>query len=169
MWPKKNFPGYGARWGAIYLGKSGGGRSNFQILRLVPEIPVFEGNFLLIADGTKIGFRTLPESSNIFVGVTPPHLAATAGGCRYGGCLVYVVEGHASACPQTVGVDVKYVALKLIKLKREVSASIMRPNKNVDLFFHCYLVLVNTIYYFIQFGGIRTHFYWKKSTLKTIC
>ena len=158
MWPKKNFPGYGARWGAIYLGKSGGGRSNFQILRLVPEIPVFEGNFLLIADGTKIGFRTLPESSNIFVGVTPPHLAATAGGCRYGGCLVYVVEGHASACPQTVGVDVKYVALTLIKLKREVSASIMRPNKNVDLLFHCYLVLVKTIYYFIQFGGIRTHF-----------
>ena len=86
------------------------------------------------------------------------HLAATAGGCRYGGCLVYVVEGHASACPQTVGVDVKYVALTLIKLKREVSASIMRPNKNVDLLFHCYLVLVNTIYYFIQFGGIRTHF-----------
>ena len=78
MWPKKNFPGYGARWGAIYSGKSGGGRSNFQILRLVPEIPVFEGNFLLIADGTKIGFRTLPESSNIFVGVTPPHLAANA-------------------------------------------------------------------------------------------
>ena len=158
MWPKKNFPGYGARWGAIYSGKSGGGRSNFQILRLVPEIPVFEGNFLLIAGGTKIGFRTLPESSNIFVGVTPPHLAATAIGCRYGGCLVYVVEGHASACPQTVGVDVKYVALTLIKLKREVSASIMRPNKNVDLLFQCYLVLVNTINYFIQFGGIRTHF-----------
>ena len=59
--------------------------------------------------------------------------------------MVYVVEGHASACPQTVGVDVKYVALTLIKLKREVSASIMRPNKNVDLHFHCYLVLVNTI------------------------
>ena len=95
----------------------------------------------------------------------PRHLAATAGGCRYGGCLVYVVEGHASACPQTVGVDVKYVALTLIKLKREVSASIMRPNKNVDLLFQCYLVLVNTIYYFIQFGGIRTHFKWKKSTL----
>ena len=92
------------------------------------------------------------------VGYTRDHLAATAGGCRYGGCLVYVVEGHASACPQTVGVDVKYVVLTLIKLKREVSASIMRPNKNVDLLFHCYLVLVNTIYYFIQFGGIRTHF-----------
>ena len=79
--------------------------------------------------------------------------------------MVYVVEGHASACPQTVGVDVKYVALTLIKLKREVSASIMRPNKNVDLLFQCYLVLVNTIYYFIQFGGIRTDFKWKKSTL----
>ena len=83
--------------------------------------------------------------------------------------MVYVVEGHASACPQTVGVDVKYVALTLIKLKREVSASIMRPIKNVELLFQCYLVLVNTIYYFIQFGGIRTHFEWKKSTLETIC
>ena len=114
--------------------------------------------FLLRAGRTKIGFRTLPESSKIKEGVSPPHLAATAGGCRYGDCLVYVVEGHASACPQTVGVDVKYVALTLIKLKREVSASIMRPNKNVDLLFHCYLVLVKTIYYFIQFGGIRTHF-----------
>ena len=89
MWPKKNFPGYGARWGAIYSGKSGGGRSNFQILRLVPEIPVFEGNFLLIADGTKIGFRTLPESSNIFVGVTPPHLAATAKSDLAGAWLLY--------------------------------------------------------------------------------
>ena len=109
--------------------------------------------------------RTQPAGRNFCWGITPAHLAATAGGCRYGGCLVYVVEGHASACPQTVGVNVKYVALTLIKLKREVSASIMRPNKNVDLLFHCYLVLVNTIYYFIQFGGIRTHFKWKKSTL----
>ena len=63
----------------------------------------------------------------------------------------------------------KYVALTLIKLKREVSASIMRPIKNVELLFQCYLVLVNTIYYFIQFGGIRTLFEWKKSTLETIC
>ena len=68
-----------------------------------------------------------------------------------------------------MGVDVKYVALTLIKLKREVSASIMRPIKNVELLFQCYLVLVNTIYYFIQFGGIGTHFEWKKSTLETIC
>ena len=121
MWPKKNFPGYGARWGAIYSGKSGGGRSNFQILRLVPEIPVFEGNFLLIADGTKIGFRTLPESSNIFVGVTPPHLARDVRASFYMD-LSYVVEGHASACPQTVGVDVKCVALTLIKLCYEFLA-----------------------------------------------
>ena len=127
MWPKKNFPGYGARWGAIYSGKSGGGRSNFQILRLVPEIPVFEGNFLLIADGTKIGFRTLPESSNIFVGVTPPHLARNVR-ASFDKDLSYVVEGHASACPQTVCVDVKCVALTLIKLKYDVSASIMKCN-----------------------------------------
>ena len=132
MWPKKNFPGYGARWGAIYSGKSGGGRSNFQILRLVPEIPVFEGNFLLIAGGTKIGFRTLPESSNIFVGVTPPHLARDVR-ASLGMYLVYVVEGHASACPQTVGVDVKCVALTLIKLKYYVSASIMKPNNQFEL------------------------------------
>ena len=132
MWPKKNFPGYGARWGAIYSGKSGGGRSNFQILRLVPEIPVFEGNFLLIADGTKIGFRTLPESSNIFVGVTPPHLARDVR-ASLGMYLVYVVEGHASACPQTVGVDKKYVALTLIKLKYDVSASIMKCNIQFEL------------------------------------
>ena len=156
--PSKYFNHAGTRWGANNFGKSGGGRSNFKILWLDHEIPKFLHDFLSIAIRVKIGFRTLPESSNIFVGVSPPHLAATAGGCRYGGCLVYVVEGHASACPQTVGVDVKYVALTLIKLKREVSASIMRPNKNVDLLFHCYLVLVNTIYYFIQFGGIRTHF-----------
>ena len=132
MWPKKNFPGYGARWGAIYSGKSGGGRSNFQILRLVPEIPVFEGNFLLIAGGTKIGFRTLPESSNIFVGVTPPHLARDVR-ASFDKDLSYVVEGHASACPQTVCVDVKCVALTLIKLKYDVSASIMKCNIQFEL------------------------------------
>ena len=137
MWPEKNFPGYGTRWGALIFGKSGGGRSNFKILWLDHEIPKFLQDFLSIAIRVKIGFRTLPESSNIFVGVTPPHLAATAGGCRYEMYLVYVVEGHASACPQTVGVGVKYVALTLIKLKREVSASIMRPIENIDLLFQC--------------------------------
>ena len=153
MWPKKNFPGYGARWGAIYLGKSGGGRSNFQILRLVPEIPVFEGNFLLIAGGTKIGFRTLPESSNIFVGVTPPHLAATAGGCRYEMYLVYVVEGHASACPQTVGVGVKYVALTLIKLYYDVSAYIIKRNNQFELLLPVIYNPINTICLVKRFSG----------------
>ena len=38
-------------------------------------------------------------------GDRPDHLAATAIGCRYKK-LAYVVEGHASACPRTVGVDV---------------------------------------------------------------
>ena len=78
MWPEKNFPGYGTRWGAINFGKSGGGRSNFKILWLDHEIPKFLQDFLSIAIRVKIGFRTLPESSNIFVGVTPPHLAANA-------------------------------------------------------------------------------------------
>ena len=78
MWPEKNFPGYGTRWGALIFGKSGGGRSNFKILWLDHEIPKFLQDFLSIAIRVKIGFRTLPESSNIFVGVTPPHLAATA-------------------------------------------------------------------------------------------
>ena len=34
--------------------------------------------FLLRAGGTELGFRTLPESSKIRDGVSPPHLAATA-------------------------------------------------------------------------------------------
>ena len=34
--------------------------------------------FLLRAGRTKIGFRTLPESSKIRDGVSPPHLAANA-------------------------------------------------------------------------------------------
>ena len=78
MWPEKNFPGYGTRWGALIFGKSGGGRSNFKILWLDHEIPNPIQIFLTKAGSTELGFRTLPESSNIFVGVTPPHLAATA-------------------------------------------------------------------------------------------
>ena len=99
--PSKYFNHAGTRWGANNFGKSGGGRSNFKILWLDHEIPKFLHDFLSIAIRVKIGFRTLPESSNIFVGVTPPHLAATA--LMY--ILVYVVEGHASACPRTGGVD----------------------------------------------------------------
>ena len=34
--------------------------------------------FLLRAGGTELGFRTLPESSKIRDGVSPPHLAANA-------------------------------------------------------------------------------------------
>ena len=139
------FAQLGTQWGAIYSQKVSGGQKIKEGAWLVPEIGFKRYGFLTIAGGTKLGIRTLPDSSKKKVGVTPPHLAATAGGCRYGGCLVYVVEGHASACPQTVGVDKKFVALTLVKQKREVSASIMRPNKNVDLLFHCYLVLVNTI------------------------
>ena len=132
MWPEKNFPGYGTRWGALIFGKSGGGRSNFKILWLNHEIPKFLQDFLSIAIRVEIGFRTLPESSKIFVGVTPPHLARDVR-ASLGMYLVYVVEGHASACPQTVGVDVKCVALTLIKLKYDVSASIMKCNIQFEL------------------------------------
>ena len=130
--PSKYFNHAGTRWGALIFGKSGGGRSNFKILWLDHEIPKFLQDFLSIAIRVKIGFRTLPESSNIFVGVTPPHLARDVR-ASLGMYLVYVVEGHASACPQTVGVDVKCVALTLIKLKYYVSASIMKPNNQFEL------------------------------------
>ena len=73
--PTKYFNHAGTRWGANNFGKSGGGRSNFKILWLDHEIPKFLQDFLSIAIRVKIGFRTLPESSNIFVGVSPPHLA----------------------------------------------------------------------------------------------
>ena len=88
--------------------------------------------FLLRAGRTKIGFRTLPESSKIRDGVSPPHLARDVR-ASLGMYLVYVDEGHASACPQTVGVDVKYVAWTLIKLKYNVSASIMKCNIQFEL------------------------------------
>ena len=39
-------------------------------------------------------------------GNNPAHLAATALESAGKAHLAYVVEGHASACPQTVGVDV---------------------------------------------------------------
>ena len=130
--PSKYFNHAGTRWGANNFGKSGGGRSNFKILWLDHEIPKFLQDFLSIAIRVKIGFRTLPESSNIFVGVTPPHLARDVR-ASLGMYLVYVVEGHASACPQTMGVDVKCVALTLIKLKYDVSASIMKCNIQFEL------------------------------------
>ena len=132
MWPEKNFPGYGTRWGALIFGKSGGGRSNFKILWLDHEIPNPIQIFLTKAGSTELGFRTLPESSKNFVGVSPPHLARDVR-ASLGMYLVYVVEGHASACPQTVGVDVKYVAWTLIKLKYNVSASIMKCNIQFEL------------------------------------
>ena len=77
--PSKYFNHAGTRWGANNFGKSGGGRSNFKILWLDHEIPKFLQDFLSIAIRVKIGFRTLPESSNIFVGVTPPHLGDSGG------------------------------------------------------------------------------------------
>ena len=88
--------------------------------------------FLLRAGGTELGFRTLPESSKIRDGVSPPHLARDVR-ASFDMDLSYVVEGHASACPQTMGVDVKCVALTLIKLKYDVSASIMKCNIQFEL------------------------------------
>ena len=119
--PSKYFNHAGTRWGALIFGKSGGGRSNFKILWLDHEIPNPIQIFLTKAGSTELGFRTLPESSKNFVGVSPPHLARHVR-ASLGMYLVYVVEGHASACPQTVGVDVKCVALTLIKLCYEVLA-----------------------------------------------
>ena len=153
MWPEKNFPGYGTRWGALIFGKSGGGRSNFKILWLDHEIPNPIQIFLTKAGSTELGFRTLPESSKNFVGVTPPHLAATAGGCRLGRKLVYVVEGHASACPQTVGVDKKFVALTLIKLCYEVLASIMKRNNQFELLLPIIYNSINIICLVKRFSG----------------
>ena len=65
-------------------------------------------------------------------GNNPAHLARDVR-ASLGMYLVYVVEGHASACPQTVGVDVKCVALTLIKLKYDVSASIVKCNIQFEL------------------------------------
>ena len=81
MWPEKNFPGYGTRWGALIFGKSGGGRSNFKILWLDHEIPNPIQIFLTKAGSTELGFRTLPESSKNFVGVSPPHLENVGAPC----------------------------------------------------------------------------------------
>ena len=72
--PSKYFNHAGTRWGALIFGKSGGGRSNFKILWLDHEIPNPIQIFLTKAGSTELGFRTLPESSKTFVGVTPPHL-----------------------------------------------------------------------------------------------
>ena len=85
--PSEYFNHAGTRWGANNFGKSGGGRSNFKILWLDHEIPKFLQDFLSIAIRVEIGFRTLPESSKNFVGVTPPHLAEDCG-CRWSGFVI---------------------------------------------------------------------------------
>ena len=126
------FAQLGTQWGAIYYQKVSGGQKIKEGAWLVPEIGFKRYRFLTIAGGTELGIRTLPDSSKKKVGVTPPHLARDVR-ASLGMYLVYVVEGHASACPQTVGVDVKYVALTLIKLKYDVSASIMKRNNQFEL------------------------------------
>ena len=126
------FAQLGTQWGAIYSQKVSGGQKIKEGAWLVPEIGFKRYGFLTIAGGTKLGFRTLPESSKKKVGVTPPHLARDVR-ASFDMDLSYVVEGHASACPQTVGVDVKCVALTLIKLKYDVSASIMKCNIQFEL------------------------------------
>ena len=126
------FAQLGTQWGAIYSQKVSGGQKIKEGAWLVPEIGFKRYGFLTIAGGTKLGIRTLPDSSKKKVGVTPPHLARDVR-ASFDMDLSYVVEGHASACPQTVGVDVKYVALTLIKLKYDVSASIMKCKIQFEL------------------------------------
>ena len=126
------FAQLGTQWGAIYSQKVSGGQKIKEGAWLVPEIGFKRYGFLTIAGGTELGIRTLPDSSKKKVGVTPPHLARDVR-ASLGMYLVYVVEGHASACPQTVGVDVKCVALMLIKLKYYVSVSIMKRNNQYEL------------------------------------
>ena len=126
------FAEHRTQWGAIYSQKVSGGQKIKEGAWLVLEIGFKRYRFLTIAGGTELGIRTLPDSSKKKVGVTPPHLARDVR-ASLGMYLVYVVEGHASACPQTVGVDVKYVALTLIKLKYYVSVSIMKRNNQFEL------------------------------------
>ena len=126
------FAQLGTQWGAIYSQKVSGGQKIKEGAWLVPEIGFKRYRFLTIAGGTELGIRTLPDSSKKKVGVTPPHLARDIR-ASFDKDLSYVVEGHASACPQTVCVDVKCVALTLIKLKYDVSASIMKCNIQFEL------------------------------------
>ena len=126
------FAQLGTQWGAIYSQKVSGGQKTKEGAWLVPEIGFKRYRFLTIAGGTELGIRTLPDSSKKKVGVTPPHLARDVR-ASFDMDLSYVVEGHASACPQTVCVDVKCVALTLIKLKYDVSASIMKCNIQFEL------------------------------------
>ena len=58
----------------------------------------YEVSFLSWGAGSG-SLPTRPEE----VGKSPDHLAEIGGALRR--YLAYVVEGHASACPQTVGVD----------------------------------------------------------------
>ena len=72
------FAQLGTQWGAIYSQKVSGGQKIKEGAWLVPEIGFKRYGFLTIAGGTELGIRTLPDSSKKKVGVTPPHLAATA-------------------------------------------------------------------------------------------
>ena len=72
------FAQLGTQWGAIYSQKVSGGQKIKEGAWLVPEIGFKRYGFLTIAGGTKLGIRTLPDSSKKKVGVTPPHLAANA-------------------------------------------------------------------------------------------
>ena len=74
------FAQHGTQWGAIYSQKVSGGQKIKEGAWLVPEIGFKRYRFLTIAGGTKLGIRTLPDSSKKKVGVTPPHLAGERGG-----------------------------------------------------------------------------------------
>ena len=86
--------------------------------------------FLLRAGGTELGFRTLPESSKIKEGVSPPHLAATAQ-VRARIDLARVVERHASACLRTMGV-VSLCGVVVTRRRRYVGARIV-PSPRITM------------------------------------
>ena len=75
------------------------------ILRVGFEIAFRMGHFLNDKILITWAAERVPPRAAKTAGKHPDHLAATAIGFRYTN-LAYVVEGHASACPRTVGVDI---------------------------------------------------------------
>ena len=68
------FAQLGTQCWAIYYQKLSGGQKIKEGAWLVLEIGFKRYRFLTIAGGTKLGIRTLPDSSKKKVGVSPPHL-----------------------------------------------------------------------------------------------
>ena len=124
------FAEHRTQWGAIYSQKVSGGQKIKEGAWLVPEIGFKRYRFLTIAGGTELGIRTLPDSSKKKVGVTPPHLAATAQ-VRARIDLARVVERHASACLRTMGV-VSLCGVVVTRRRRYVGARIV-PSPRITM------------------------------------